>query len=130
MDDHGSPESARGLRARDVVAQAWRWRRLRRVMTAVLLGLVVWGFSLGALDSRVIAQGDPDLLPVPLEAALLGLAFTVGALPVSWSVIGRVLLPVPTFFLYLAVFLGREPPMPYIAAFVLAGVYAAGLTAM
>lgn len=117
-------------RPRDAIVQALRRRRFRRIMLAVLLGLVVGGFTLGALGQRVVAEDQNDLLPVPVEALLLGAAFVVGSLPAGWSVVGRVLLPVPTFFLFLTVFLGKNPPLPFYAAFALAGVYAAGLTTL
>jgi hypothetical protein len=117
-------------RSRDAIAQALRRRRFRRVMLAVLLGFVVWGFTLGALGQRIIAEDQNDLLPVPVEAILLSIAFVAGSLPSGWSVVGRVLLPVPTFFLFLTVFLGKDPPLPFYAAFALAGVYAAGLTTL
>jgi hypothetical protein len=67
---------------------------------------------------------------VPLEALLLGAAFAVGSLPVAWSVIGRIMLPVPSFLLYLTVLIGKNPPLPFYAAFALAGVYSAALTAL
>jgi hypothetical protein len=132
MDDRdlAHPEPPTRRRPRDVIARASRRRRFRRIMLAVLLGLAVWGFTLGALGQRVLAEDQNDLLPVPLEALLLGAAFVVGSLPVGWSIVGRVLLPVPTFFLYLTVFLGKDPPLPYYAAFILSGVYAAGLTTL
>jgi hypothetical protein len=124
------PGPATRRRPRDAIARASRRRRFRRVMLAVLLGLAVWGFTLGALEQRVLAEEQNDLLPVPLEALLLGAAFIVGSLPVGWSIVGRILLPVPTFFLYLTVFLGKSPPLPYYAAFILSGIYAAGLTTL
>lgn len=125
--DSGAPNKPR---PRNVIVQALRRRRFRRIMLAVLLGLAVWGFTLGALEQRALAEDQNDLLPVPLEALLLGTAFVIGSLPVGWSVVGRILLPVPTFFLYLTVFLGKNPPLPFYAAFALSGIYAAALTAM
>jgi hypothetical protein len=124
------PEAPRRSRRRDAIAQALRRRRFRRIMLAVLLGLVVWGFTLGALEQRVVTEDQNDLLPVPLEAFLLGAAFVAGSLPAAWSVIGRVLLPVPSFFLFLTVFLGKSPPLPFYAAFALSGVYAAALATL
>ena len=113
-------------RSRDVIVRARR-RRLKRVLTALLLGGVVAAYTLGALSERVVAEDQNDLLPIPLEALLLGAAFAVGSLPVAWSIIGRILLPVPTFFLYLTVLIGKNPPLPFYAAFVLSGVYSAAL---
>jgi hypothetical protein len=132
MDDHPStgPDALPRSRRRNAITQALRWRRFRRIMLAVLLGLVVWGFTLGGLEQRVVAQDQNDLLPVPVEAVLLGAAFVAGSLPAAWSVIGRVLLPVPSFFLFLTIFLGKNPPLPFYAAFALSGIYAAGLTAL
>jgi hypothetical protein len=120
----------RTKRSRDAIGRASRRRRFRRVMLAVLLGLIVWGITLGALGQRVIAEDQNDLVPAPLAALLIGVAFVVGSLPTGWSLIGRILLPVPTFFLYLTVFLGKEPPLPFYAAFALAGAYATGFTAI
>jgi hypothetical protein len=116
-------------RSRDVLARARR-RRMNRVLTALLLGGVVAAYTLGALGQRVIAEDENDLLPVPLEALLLGAAFAVGSLPVGWSVLGRILLPVPTFFLYLTVLIGKNAPLPFYAAFAMAGVYSTALTAL
>ena len=113
-------------RSRDVLARARR-RRLNRVLTALLLGGVVAAFTLGALGQRVIPEDQNDLLPVPLEALLLGAAFAVGSLPVAWSIVGRILLPVPTFFLYLTVLIGKSTPLPFYAAFAVAGLYSAAL---
>jgi MFS family permease len=113
-------------RSHDVLARARR-RRFNRVLTALLLGAVVAAFTLGALGQRVVAEDQNDLLPVPLEALLLGTAFAVGALPVAWSIAGRILLPVPTFFLYLTVLIGKSAPLPFYAAFVIAGIYSAAL---
>jgi hypothetical protein len=113
-------------RSHDVLARARR-RRLNRVLTALLLGGVVAAFTLGALAQRVVAEDQNDLLPVPLEALLLGAAFAVGSLPVAWSIVGRILLPVPTFLLYLTVLIGKSAPLPFYAAFVVAGVYSGTL---
>lgn len=120
---------ARPERSHDVIARARR-RRLNRVLTALLLGSVVAAYTFGALGERVIAEDQNDLLPVPLEALLLGAAFAVGSLPVAWSIIGRIMLPVPTFLLYLTVLIGKNPPLPFAAAFALAGAYSAALTAL
>ena len=113
--------------ASDITAQA-RWRRVRRVLNAALLGVAIGAYTLGALASRV---GDnDDVLPVPLEALLLGAAFAFSALPVGGAILARGLLPVPTLLLFLSVFLGRAEPLPFAAAFVLALVHAIALTAL
>jgi MFS family permease len=122
-------EPAPWLRSREVRTQARR-RRLMRVLTAVLLGCVVGAYTLGALSERVIAEDENDLLPVPLEALIIGAAFTLASLPTAWSIVGRVLIPVPTFYTYLTVLLGKDPPLPFYAAFVVAGLYSAALTAL
>jgi hypothetical protein len=114
---------------RDVHVDARR-RRLNRVLSAVLLGSVLAAYTLGALDQRVITEDQNDLLPAPLEALLLGAAFAMGSLPVAWSIIGRILLPMPTFFLYFTVLIGKDAPLPFYAAFSMAVVYSAALTAL
>jgi hypothetical protein len=130
MESQGPPAvSTPPERLRDVRVEGRR-RRLNRVLTAVLLGCVLAAFSLGALDQRVIAEDRNDVLPVPLEAVLLGAFFAVGSLPVAWSIVGRIMLPVPTFFLYFTVLIGKADPLPFYAAFALAGVYSAALTAL
>src|SRR5690349_13087739 len=86
----------------DVMALARR-RRLKRVVVALLLGAVLGAYTYGALDLR--ATDRDDLLPQWLEAVLLGGAFAVASMPVGWSILGRVLIPIPTLVLYLTVFL-------------------------
>lgn len=117
------------VRFRDVLVDARR-RRLNRVLSAMVLGCVLAAFTLGALGQRVIAEDQNDLMPVPAEALLLGAFFAVGSLPVAWSIIGRIMLPVPTFFLYFTVLIGKGSPLPYYAAFAVAGIYSAVLTAL
>ena len=111
----------------DVMAQARR-RRLKRVAVALLLGAVLAAYTYGALDLR--ATDRDDLLPQWLEAVLLGGAFAVASMPVGWSILGRILIPIPTLVLYLTVFLGKDPPLPYGAAFVVALVYCGALTTL
>jgi hypothetical protein len=113
----------------DVRSQARR-RRLMRVMRAVLLGAIVGAYTLGALNERVIAEDENDLLPVPWEALIIGGAFTLASLPTAWSIVGRVLIPVPAFYIFLTVLLGKDPPLPFYVAFVVAGLYSAILTAL
>jgi len=120
MQPHYSP---------DVMAQARR-RRLKRVLVAVLLGAIVAAYTYGALDERVIAEDRNDLLPQWAEALVLGTAFAVASLPVGWSILGRIIIPIPTLFLYLSVFVGKDPPLPFTAGFILALVYSAALTAL
>jgi MFS family permease len=132
MDDHDPDEihaPPPPRKSREVLTLARR-RRLMRVMTAVLLGCIVGAYTLGALSERVIAEEETDLLPVPLEALIIGAAFTLASLPTAWSIVGRVLIPVPTFYIYLTVLLGKNPPLPFYAAFVVAGLYSAVLTAL
>jgi hypothetical protein len=128
-DDQIHDEAPHPHRAADIRARA-RWRRFNRVMLAVLLGCIVFAYTLGALNMRVIPEDENDVLPMPVEALVLALAFTVGSLPVPWSIIGRVIIPVPTFFLYLTVFLGKDPPLPFYVGFVISGLYSAVLMAL
>jgi len=107
-----------------------RRRRLKRFLLAVMLGAIVAAYTYGALAERVIAEDRNDLLPQWSEALLLGAAFAVGSLPVRWSIIGRAIIPVPTLFLYLSVFLGKNPPLPFTAAFIMALIYAGALTTL
>ncbi|MBV9154011.1 MAG: hypothetical protein JO213_03815 [Alphaproteobacteria bacterium] len=123
------PSSATPHYSTQVVAQGRR-RRLKRILVPVLLGIIVAAYTYGALDARAIAEDRNDLLPQGVEAALLGTVFAVASLPVGWSILGRILIPIPTLFLYLSVFLGKNPPLPFPAAFVLALVYAGALTTL
>jgi hypothetical protein len=111
----------------EVKAQARR-RRARRVLTAVVMGTVVGAYTFGALAARVSDKND--VLPVSIEGLLLGAAFTLASLPVGWSILARVVIPMPTLLLYLSVFLGRSPPLPFAAALALALVHAVALTAL
>jgi len=113
----------------DILAQARR-RRLKRVWLAVVLGIVVAAYTYGALSERVAAEARNDLLPQWLEASLLGLAFALASLPAPSAVIARAVIPVPTFLLYLTVLTGKDPPLPYFAAFPIAVAYAAALTVL
>ncbi len=122
---HAPPPSG----SREVLHQARR-RRMMRVLTAVLLGCIVAAYTLGALNERVIPEDENDLLPVTWEALILGAAFTLASLPTAWSIVGRVLIPVPAFYIFLTVLLGKDPPLPFYVAFVVAGLYSAILTAI
>ena len=98
------------------------------MLTALVLGTMVGAYTLGALATRV--SDNDDLLPVPLEALVVGAAFAFSALPVGGAMLARALIPVPTLLLYLSVFLGRAEPLPFAAAFALALVHAIALTAL
>jgi len=111
----------------DVLTQARR-RRLRRVWVALVLGLVVAAYTYGALSQRIDDRND--LLPPWLEAVLLGVVFVPASLPVASAILARAAIPLPTFFLYLSALLGRNPPLPFSAAFGIALAYAAALTAL
>ncbi|HWG79336.1 MAG TPA: hypothetical protein VN681_06150 [Stellaceae bacterium] len=113
----------------DIRRQARR-RRLGRVVLAAALGIVVAGYTYGALGERVDPAEWNDLLPQWLEAAALGAIFAVASLPIAGAIIARAVVPVPTFVLYLTVLLGKSPPVPYAAAFVMALLYAGALTAL
>jgi hypothetical protein len=116
-------------RSDGVTARARR-RRLKRVLTALLLGVVVSAYTLGALDTRTAAEVQNDPIPPGVAAAVLGIAFLIGSLPVAWSFVGRIILPVPTFFVFLTIFIEKEPPLPFYAAFALSICYAAALTVL
>ncbi len=86
--------------------RARRWRRLQDAAFPLLSGTAIAAFTFGALSERIADRND--LLSDPLEAALLGFAFALGAFPRRWAVAARALIFVPTFFLYLTVFLGKN----------------------
>jgi hypothetical protein len=113
----------------DIRASARR-RRLKRLLVAIALGVVVAGYTYGALEVRVIAEDRNDLLPEWAEALLVGGAFAIGSLPVGWSILGQIVLPIPTLFLYLSIFLGKDPSLPFGVAFTLALVYSGALTTL
>jgi hypothetical protein len=121
------PRTARN--GTDVRTRARR-RRLKRVLIALLLGAIVAAYTYGALDATAGAEPRNDLLPQWAEALLLGGAFAVASLPVGWSILGRILIPIPTLSFYLSIFLGRNPPLPFTVAFLLALVYAGALTTL
>ena len=113
--------------SRDILAQARR-RHLKRFVLAPVLGAIVAAYTYGALAERVNPQDWNDLLPQWLEAVLLGTVFAVASLPVAGVVVARALIPIPTFLLFLTVLLGKNPPLPYFAAFPLAIIHAGALT--
>jgi hypothetical protein len=97
-------------------------------MFQLTLGLGLTVFTLGGLTMRTgVDQGD--LLPQPIEAVVIGLVFALAAAPARWAGIFRLLMPLPTFLLYLSILTGRSPPMPFGVAFLCAGVYSLFLTA-
>jgi hypothetical protein len=108
--------------------RARRWRRLQDAAFPLLSGTAIAAFTFGALSERIADRND--LLSDPLEAALLGFAFALGAFPRRWAVAARALIFVPTFFLYLTVFLGKTQPLPFGGAFAAAGFYAFFFTAL
>ncbi len=96
-------------------------------MFQLTFGIGLAAFTLGGLSSRI---GDQeDLLPLWAEAVIIGLAFALASTPSRWSMIPRLLMPLPTFLIYLSILTGRSPPMPFGAAFLCAGCYALALTA-
>jgi hypothetical protein len=113
----------------DVVAQARR-RHLKRFLLAAVLGAIVAAYTYGALAERVSAEDWNDLLPQWLEALVLGTVFAMASLPIAGAIVARAIIPVPTFLLYLTVFLGKNPPLPYYAALPLALTYAGALTVL
>jgi hypothetical protein len=110
------------------VAALRRARRWRDLVLPLLVGAAVGAFTLGALSRRVTDRDD--VLPDPAEAALIGIAFALAATPRRWAIVARAAIPVPTFFLYLSVFLGKSPPLAYGGAFAAACCYALFLTAL
>src|SRR5271170_4350769 len=98
-----------------ITRRARRWRRLRDAIFPLLAGTAVAAFSYGALSQRIADRND--FLSDPAEAALLGFAFTLGAFPRRWAVVARALILVPTWILYLSVFLGKTQPLPFGGAF-------------
>ena len=108
--------------------RARRWRRLRDAAFPLLSGTAVAAFTFGALSERIADRND--LLSDPVEAALLGFAFALGAFPRRWAVFARAFILVPTFFLYLSVFLGKTQPLPFGGAFATAGFYALFFTVL
>ena len=111
------------------MAQARR-RRLKRVVLGAVLGTVVAAYTYGALGERINPEEWNDLLPPWLEATLLGTIFAVASVPIAGAIIARAIIPVPTFLLYLTVFLGKNPPLPYYVAFPMAAAYAGALTVL
>lgn len=97
-------------------------------MFSFLFGLGFAAFTWGALDQRI--SDTEDLLSAHVEAILLGLAFALASVPRGWALFARAALPVPVFFLYLSVLLGRNPPLPFYAAFAIAGCYSLFFTAL
>jgi hypothetical protein len=107
---------------------ARRRRRWRDVFVPAFVGAAVAAFTLGALSRRVTDLDD--LLPAPVEALILGTAFALASMPRRWAMVPRALLPVPTFFLYLSVLLGKLLPVPYWMAFIAAACCALLLTTL
>ena len=116
-------------RSTDVRTLARR-RHLKRFVLAAVLGAVVAGYTYGALSERTNPDDWNDLLPAWIEALALGAIFAVASLPAPGVIVARAIIPVPTFLLYLTVLLGKNPPLPYYAAFPLAIVYAGALTVL
>jgi hypothetical protein len=101
---------------------------LKGLLFAAVAGCGVAAYTFGALNERVTDLDD--LLPTSLEAVIVGLAFAVASAPMGLAIVGRVVLFIPTFFLYLTVFLGKPAPLPFFAAFIMAGLYALVLAAL
>jgi hypothetical protein len=101
---------------------------LNAALFSAAVGAGVAGFTYGALELRITDLDD--LLPNSLEAIILGLVFALASAPAGWAIIARAVLIVPSFFLYLSIFLGKPTPLPFFAAFIMAGLYALVLTAL
>ena len=124
-----SEASAAPHRSAAILAQARR-RHLKRFVLAPVLGAIVAAYTYGALGERVNPADWNDLLPAWVEAIALGAVFATASLPIPGVITARAIIPVPTFLLYLTVFLGKNPPLPYGAAFLLALTYAGALTVL
>ena len=111
----------------DILARARR-RHLRRLWLAVVLGIVVGAYTYGALAGRI--DDRSDVLPQWLEAVLLGVIFALASLPIRAAFLARAAIPIPTFLLYLSALIGKDPPLPFYAAFAIAVAYAAALFAL
>jgi|HubBroStandDraft_1064217.scaffolds.fasta_scaffold00108_32 hypothetical protein len=96
-------------------------------MFALILGVALSAFTYGGLSLRLPDQHGP--VPDWVEAAILGLVFTLAAQRGSWSIAPRWLLPLPSFLLYLSILTDRHPPMPFFVSFVFALFYALFITA-
>jgi len=96
-------------------------------MFQLIFGFGLAVFTWGGLEARPADQ--EDFFARPLEALMIGIVFAMASLPTRWAVAPRLLMPLPTFLLYLAIFTGRQPPMPFVAAWFSAGAAALFLTA-
>jgi hypothetical protein len=93
----------------------------------LIFGAGLAAFTWGGLAIRPADQ--EDFFARPLEAVLIGIVFTLASFPGRWSMVPRLCMPLPTFLLYLAIFTGRVPPMPFLFAWFSAGASALFLTA-
>jgi hypothetical protein len=94
----------------------------------LILGIGVTVFTIGGLTAASnVDQGD--LMPQPVEALIIGVIFMLSAVPRGWALAFRALMPLPTFLIYLRILTGRQPAMPFDAAFFCALVYSLFLTA-
>ena len=98
-------------------------------MFQFILGLGLTAFTIGGLTGGGSAVDRGDLLPQPVEALIIGVTFALAAAPRWWASGFRLLMPLPTFLIYLEVLTSRQPPMPFQAAFFCAGIYSLILTA-
>jgi hypothetical protein len=95
-------------------------------MFAIILGVALTAFTFGGLNERLPDQHE--FIPDWIEAAMLGVVFTLAAWRRPWSIAPRWLLPFPSFLLYLSILTGRHPPMPFFVAFMFSLFYALFIT--
>jgi hypothetical protein len=95
-------------------------------MFAIILGVALTAFTYGGLSERLPDQQGS--IPDWVEAAVLGLVFTLASLRYSWSIAPRYLLPFPSFLLFLSILTDRHPPMPFFVSFVFSLFYALFIT--
>jgi hypothetical protein len=95
-------------------------------MFAIILGVALTAFTYGGLSERLPDQ--QGAIPDWIEAAALGLVFTLASLRNSWSAVIRWLLFFPSFLLFLSILTDRHPPMPFFVSFIFALFYALFVT--
>lgn len=96
-------------------------------MFPVILGAGLAAYTLGGLSERMADRHD--LVPDAAQALVLGIVFALASGPWKGAIVARAILPLPSFLVFLSILSDRRPPMPFGAAFVMAGFYALFITA-